>query len=195
MVTTTAPARTPAAERILAAASRLFYDEGIHSVGVEAIAGAAGVTKKTLYDRFGSKDRIIEQYLRDRDQLWRGWLTAYVERHATAPAEKLLATFDALGAWMRERNPRGCAFVNAHAEIVDPEHPASKAITEQKLWVLDYLIDLADELDVADPVALGQDLTLLFEGATVTYSLGIDDDAAARARRMAQTRIEAAKVG
>ncbi|WP_016700389.1 helix-turn-helix domain-containing protein, partial [Actinoalloteichus spitiensis] len=66
---------TPGARAVLAAASELFYDQGIHAVGVDAIAARAGVTKKTLYDRFGSKERLVVEYLAQRDQRWRAFLT------------------------------------------------------------------------------------------------------------------------
>src|SRR5215203_765493 len=66
--------KTPAADRILWAASEMFYREGIRAVGVDAIAAEAGVTKKTLYEKFGSKDRLIAAYLRARDERWRSWL-------------------------------------------------------------------------------------------------------------------------
>jgi AcrR family transcriptional regulator len=73
---------TPGARRILDVASELFYAHGIHAVGVDTIAAESGVTKRTLYDRFGSKDELVAAYLRARDERWRARVTAAVEAFA-----------------------------------------------------------------------------------------------------------------
>lgn len=176
---------TPAAKRILATASGLFYQQGINAVGVEAVAEAAGVTKKTLYDRFGSKDQLIVAYLRDRDRHWREWLRSYVEHHATTSRERLLATFDALAEWMRHNLPRGCAFVNAHAELADTDHPARTVIAEHKHSVRHYLASLARDAGLPDPERVADDLAILLEGVTVTQSLRVVPQAAEHAKRLA----------
>ena len=176
---------TPAAKRILATASGLFYEQGINAIGVEAVAEAAGVTKKTLYDRFGSKDQLIVAYLRDRDQQYREWLGSYLERHATTPREKLLRTFDALAEWMRHNHPRGCAFVNAHAELAVTDHPARTVIAEHKRWVSDYLASLARDADLPEPERIADELAILLEGVTVAQSLHVVPQAAERAKRLA----------
>jgi AcrR family transcriptional regulator len=115
-------ALTPAGERILEAASELFYNRGLHAVGVELIAETAGTTKKTLYDRFGSKDALIARYLQRRAERWQAFVLGHLAEHALAPGtERVLALFDALDRWMSEHR-RGCAFVNAQAELTDPDH-------------------------------------------------------------------------
>ena len=68
--TSTATHLTPRARRILEVASRLFYLHGIHAVGVDTIAAESGVTKRTLYDRFGSKDALVTAYLQERHDTW-----------------------------------------------------------------------------------------------------------------------------
>lgn len=175
---------TPAGRRILDAAAALFYDEGLHAVGVDTIARSAGVTKKTLYDCFGSKDALIAAYLRERDERWRDRLTRTVEK-AGDPRARVLATFDALGAWMRKENPRGCAFVNAFAELPDPGHPGHQVAAEQKTWLLRYLTGLARDAGVPDPESLGRRLLLLHEGATIAYGTGVLPGAAKEAREAA----------
>ena len=107
------PDLTPAAGRILDAAAELFYLHGIHAVGVDTIAAASGVTKRTLYDRFGSKDVLVATYLRARHVAWWARLD---ERLEVAPAPRALAVFDAYA----EDAPsveRGCAFLNAAGEL------------------------------------------------------------------------------
>src|SRR4051794_31997772 len=104
MSTTDAPRRvpmTPAARRALAAAGRLFYERGIHAVGVDLIAAQAGVTKKTLYDRFGSKDQIVVEYLADRDERWRARLAERLDA-CPSPRGRVLAVFDVSREWMDE---------------------------------------------------------------------------------------------
>ncbi|KUL36930.1 TetR family transcriptional regulator [Streptomyces sp. NRRL F-4489] len=180
---------TPAAVKVLETASTLFYEKGIRAIGVEAIAEGAGVTKKTLYDRFGSKDELIVAYLRARDELWRDTLVRYVAEQARTPQEKLLATFGALRDWMRERNPRGCAFVNAHVEL-PADHPGQDVAREQKSWLLGYLTDLAAEAGCAEPGHLADQLLILHEGAGIAHSLQSVPRAMERAQEMAVLLIE-----
>ncbi|MFI5526701.1 TetR/AcrR family transcriptional regulator [Streptomyces platensis] len=179
---------TPAGVKILETASRLFYEQGIRAIGVEAIAEAAGVTKKTLYDRFGSKEDLILAYLRARDGLWRSTLVKHVNEQDGTPEHKLLATFGALRKWMRERNPRGCAFVNAYVELPE-DHPGQEVAREQKAWLLAYLEDLATEAHAEDPEALGSQLLILHEGACIANSMRSVEQAAERAEQMAAVLI------
>jgi AcrR family transcriptional regulator len=109
------PALTPAGLRVLDAATELFYRRGIHAVGVELIAERAGVTKKTLYDRFGSKDALVAQYLRRRGGRWQRFLLDRLDQRPHG-ADRALAVFDAAAEW-HARSQRGCAFVNAYAEL------------------------------------------------------------------------------
>ncbi|TDC71212.1 TetR/AcrR family transcriptional regulator [Actinomadura sp. GC306] len=171
---------TPAARRVLKVASELFYDRGIGSVGMELIAAEAGVTKKTVYDRFGSKEALILAYLRTRDERWRGFLTG---RLADVPdaRERVLATFDALGEWLETESARGCSMVNATAELPDPEHPVHAVAAAQKAWIRDLYADLTGDADGPLP----DQLLMLHEGAVVAFSVGGVRDAAAKARAAA----------
>jgi AcrR family transcriptional regulator len=181
--------RTPAADRILWAASEMFYREGIRAVGVDAIAAEADVTKKTLYEKFGSKDGLVVAYLRARDERWRAWLRGVVERQGGSARERLLSTFDALGEWMERENPRGCGFVNAAAELPHADHPARTVVMEQKRWLRGYLAELAAEGGAEDPEDLAERLLILHEGATVAYSLEMATDAAQKAKQTAVTLV------
>jgi AcrR family transcriptional regulator len=174
---------TPAARRVLAAAARLFYERGIHAVGVDLIAAEAGVTKKTLYDRFGSKEQIVVEYLADRDERWRAFLTERLDAARPEPGEQVLAVFDASREWAAELSPKGCSMVNAHAEISDPAHPV---ITGQKQWMLALFTRLASDIAPERADALARALMLLHEGALVAHGLGIFPDAIAHAREQAR---------
>ncbi|MFE5817179.1 TetR/AcrR family transcriptional regulator [Streptomyces sp. NPDC056479] len=180
---------TRAARRILEAAERLFYERGIHAVGVDLIAAEAGVTKKTLYDRFGSKERIVVEYLTGRDERWRAFLARYLDDHLdpvpATPRARVLAVFDASRAWSAEYGSKGCSMVNAHAEISDPAHPAFPVIAGQKEWMLSLFTRLAGDLDPDAADRLGRTLMLLHEGALVAHGLKVFPDPIAHARDQA----------
>ncbi|MFJ9207672.1 TetR/AcrR family transcriptional regulator [Streptomyces sp. NPDC102264] len=204
---------TPGARRALEAASRLFYAHGIHAVGVDLIAAEAGVTKKTLYDRFGSKDQLVVEYLAARDERWRVFLAERLEAVSPGPddvrppgVERVLAVFDASRAWMEANSPRGCSMVNAHAEIDDRGHPAYTVIAGQKSWMLELFTRLAREAEAPTEAQaeagsgngngtknrprkagqLGRTLMLLHEGALVAHGLRIFPDALGEAREQAR---------
>ncbi|TFD59935.1 TetR/AcrR family transcriptional regulator [Cryobacterium suzukii] len=164
---------TPAARRVLDAASALFYERGIHAVGVDTIALAAGVTKKTLYDRFGSKEALVVSYLQHRDARWREHLTGHLARVPEPGIERVLAVFDAATSWSGENGPKGCSAINARAEIGDGHdgHPVFPEITRQKVWLLDLFTELCGEAGNADPATMAQRMMLLYEGAIVTVGM------------------------
>ncbi|MGY1455572.1 TetR/AcrR family transcriptional regulator [Streptomyces sp. SS8] len=193
MGTAEAPRRitmTPAARRVLEAAARLFYERGIHAVGVDLIAAEAGVTKKTLYDRFGSKEQIVVEYLADRDERWRAFLTERLDAAGPDPRARVLAVFDATEAWAAELSPRGCSMVNAHAEISDPGHPAHPVITGQKQWMFALFTLLSADIAPGRAGGLARTLMLLHEGALVAHGLDIFPDAAASAREQVRALLE-----
>ncbi|MEB8336825.1 TetR/AcrR family transcriptional regulator [Streptomyces endophyticus] len=187
------PDLTPAARKVLETASRLFYERGIHAVGVDLIAAEAGVTKKTLYDRFGSKERIVVDYLATRDARWRAYLAHHHDDAELSPTDRVLAVFDASQEWMGANSGKGCSMVNAHAEISDPAHPAYAVITGQKRWMLELFTRLAGDVAPDSARELGRSLMLLHEGALVSDGLDVFPDAFGRARRMAAFLLSAAK--
>ncbi|MER6193748.1 TetR/AcrR family transcriptional regulator [Streptomyces cyaneofuscatus] len=186
---------TPAARRALAAAERLFYERGIHAVGVDLIAAEAGVTKKTLYDRFGSKEQIVVEYLAHRDERWRAFLAERLDAAEPAPAERLLTVFDASRAWSSENSPKGCSMVNAHAEISDPAHPAHAIITGQKQWMLALFTRLAEDIAPDGAERLARSLMLLHEGALVAHGLNVFPGPFTHAREEARALLATAGRG
>ena len=120
---------TPAGRRILNAAGELFYTQGINAIGVDTIARTAGVTKKTLYDRFGSKEALVAAYLTDRRQRWQAWLEDCLE--PLSPADRPLGVFDSLHSWLEQAPRRGCAFVNAAAELATSGQDREVVIAEK----------------------------------------------------------------
>ena len=170
---------TPAGERLLAAASELFYDRGIRAVGVDLVAEVAGTTKKTLYDRFGSKDELVALYLRRRARQWQAFLAARLGR--SSGTERVLAVFDALAEWLQEQD-RGCAFVNAYAELGGTDHPGVAVVQADKAYMRALFVRLSREAGVDDPERVGTHLHLLYEGATVAVTAGGQEDALPAAR-------------
>ncbi|WP_415973765.1 TetR/AcrR family transcriptional regulator [Rhodococcus sp. 077-4] len=183
---------TPAAERILTVASELFYARGIRAVGVDLIAEEAGTTKKTLYDRFGSKDGLVQRYLTRRYGLWCDHVTQYVESLEPGDA-RILGVYDALDVWMRN-NHRGCGFVNAFAEFGGTDSPVLEIIESEKAWTRSLFARLATEAGYPDADDLGTRLSLLHEGAVVMGTAGGRADAIVVARGVASDLLAALAV-
>jgi AcrR family transcriptional regulator len=176
------PPLTEAGTRLLDAASSLFYDRGVRAVGVDLIAETAGTTKKTLYDRFGSKDALVALYLLRRAHRWREHLRARLD--APGGEHPVLVVFDALEAWM-DGGRRGCAFVNAYAELGDREHPAVPVIRAEKSWMRALFDTLTGD------AAVGAHVHLIYEGALVVLTAGADPRAAEDARRAVRVALAA----
>ena len=184
------PARLSARDRLLAAADALFYEEGVNTVGIDRVIEQAGVAKASLYSAFGSKDELIRAYLAAR-------LEARQERVAQAladcetPRERLLAVYDVLGELFAEPGYRGCAFMNASAEA-RPGSAAEAVSRESRAWTRELFRDLAREAGADDPARLAEQLVLLYDGATVSARMDRNAGAAAAARAVAATLIDAA---
>lgn len=183
---------TPKARAVLDAASGLFYAQGIHAVGVDTIAERAGVTKKTLYDRFGSKERLVVEYLTERDRRWSAFLAERLKVVGDDPRARLRAVFDASEQWAEEHSGKGCSMINAHAEISDPAHPAYAVIVGQKRWMLELFTEIVSAAGVTEPSESARTIMLLHEGALVTAGMRVIDDAYAHARESALGLLDAA---
>jgi AcrR family transcriptional regulator len=172
---------TPVGARLLESACRLFYERGIRAVGVELIAEDAGTTKKTLYDRFGSKDALVVLYLRRRAERWQDVVLGRLAEQPPTGADRVLAVFDALDGWLSEQW-RGCAFVNAYAEVGGTDHPALPVVRAEKAWMRALFTALVQQTGAPDAERLGAQLHLLYEGAIVSLTAGGQDDAVVAAR-------------
>ncbi|WP_017609304.1 TetR/AcrR family transcriptional regulator [Nocardiopsis xinjiangensis] len=181
---------TPGARRILDTAAELFYENGITAVGVDLIAARSGVTKRTLYNRFGSKDTLVASYLSERDRRWRALVMRYVDAR-TAAAERLLAPFEALREWSSQ-NPRGCAFINALAELPEPGHPAHRIALEEKRWLRDLFARSAGRAGAEHPGELAARLFCLHEGALAMQATAPGLDGAHIATGLAHDVVRAA---
>lgn len=173
------------AERILAAADRLFYTKGIRAVGVDTVAAEAGVSKRTLYNHYPSKDALIAAYLTARF------------RHiapSDAPArEQILANFDRLERMIADGSFRGCPYVNAVTELGDPKHPAAQIALQFKEQRRQWLRSLLERMGVKHPDPLATQLQILAEGVLATALVRGDPAVARSARAAAEVLLDAAR--
>jgi AcrR family transcriptional regulator len=191
MAAKAAPTKTMASarERLLAAASELFYDEGVHTVGIDRIIERAGVAKASLYNTFGSKDALVRAYLEGRHALQVERITRYLARYSD-PRERLLGVFEAQGQLFADPTFRGCAFVSASAE--SPGELVEQATTEYRGWVRALLTGLAREVGVAAPETLGRQLHMIYDGSSLSARMDHDPSASVAARTAAETLLDAA---
>jgi AcrR family transcriptional regulator len=163
-------------ERILETADRLFYSRGIRAVGVDTIAAEIGISKRTLYNHFPSKDELIAAYLAGR----------FVQPPPSdnPPVDQILGTFDRLERGFASKGFRGCPFVNAVAELGAEDKSIKKiaiAFKEsRRLWFRDLLL----RLDVSDAEGLATQLVLLVDGS-IAQDLVRNDPSMARAAKEA----------
>jgi AcrR family transcriptional regulator len=181
----------PAKQRILDTANVLFYDDGIRAVGVDRLISESSVTKATFYKHYGSKDRLIGDYVDNRHRKAAEDLADLVELHRD-PESVLRALQNEISSQISSPEFRGCAFINAAAEFSDPMHPVRRSVVAHREWfvgVLEHLLrgmghplsgDAADELMLArdgamtggyagDPIAastaLGRSFDRVIRGA------------------------------
>jgi len=167
-------------ERILSTADRLFYSQGIRAIGVDTVAAEIGISKRTLYNYFPSKDELVIAYLTRR----------YVVPKPTddPPLDQILAGFDRLERWLANESFRGCPFVNAVTELGDGVAKIAADVKEQRrLWFKELLT----RLNATDADGLATQLAILIEGA-ISAALVRRDPALARAAKTAATVLMAA---
>jgi AcrR family transcriptional regulator len=174
-------------ERILETADRLFYLQGIRAVGVDTIAAEIGISKRTLYNHFPSKDELIKAYLARRFR--------QVPASEKPPAEQILGTFDSLERRFGSKGFRGCPFVNAVTELGTEDQAVRKIAIAFKESRRVWFRDLLQQLDVADADGIATQLQLLVDGAIATDLVRNDPSVARAAKETARVLLENAGVG
>lgn len=180
---------TPTRTALLDAACQLFYQNGIHGTSIDSILEQAGVARQSLYQHFTSKDGLIAEFLKLRDERWRAAMRERMAR-ASTPRAQLLAAFDYLAEWFAEPNFRGCAFINTAVEYSDARHPYHLAAAEHKRLMAEDLHLICQQASLRDTPEVAAQLALLMEGAIVTEFIAPGSHAAERARRMAATLLQ-----
>lgn len=179
-----------ARQRILNAASELFYCEGINATGVDRIASRASVSKRTLYQHFPSKATLVEEYLRHLQKDIGEVETASPGMSSSRARARLLALFELSDAG--DGRMRGCPFHNAAVEAAGAMPGVEHIVHLQKRDHIDGLTRLAREAGAADPDMLGNQIALLYEGAS-GLSTSLNDPAPwALARASAEALIDQA---
>jgi AcrR family transcriptional regulator len=162
--------------RILHAADRLFYDHGLHAVGVERVIAEAGVTRVTFYRHFPSKTHLIEAYLRYRADRMRERIAALHTAADANPHATLDAIADTLVSDRALGGFRGCEFVNAAAEFAEDGHPARAVTVDQRSWLMDITSESLEQLGHPRPRRLARQLLMLRTGAAVASDLDDPED-------------------
>jgi AcrR family transcriptional regulator len=183
--------RASARERLLAAAGELFYEEGVHTVGIDRVIERAGVAKATLYNAFGSKDELIRAYLEARHAATRERMMRELAARCQTPRQRLLGVFEVQGLSFAQPGFRGCAFISASAEA-RPGSTVEEVADEYRSWVRSLFLDLAQEAGATDPERLARQLVLLYDGAGISAWMDRDPTAAAAARTVAEALLDAA---
>lgn len=157
-------------DQIIDAAQRCFYERGITATGVDTIAAEAGVSKRTLYNHFGSKDDLVLAYIELRERRWR---TILDERLAAVadPVDRIMVYFDAYFDLPDGEDFRGCAFINAAAEISDSDSQALACLRASKERVRREIEALVREARIPDSEGVATALVLLLEGGIALYGV------------------------
>lgn len=159
-----------ARERLLSTASRLFYAEGLHAVGIDRIIATAGVTRATMYRHFPSKDDLVVAYLTRGDEAIRARVGA-ARADSESTDEAVLAVARFVADDIQGPGFRGCAFLNAAAEFPDPAHPVHQAVLRHRAWFLSTMIELFSGTGKPDPGPAGRHFVMLRDGAMTAGSL------------------------
>jgi AcrR family transcriptional regulator len=180
-----------ARERLLAAANELFYAEGVQTVGIDRVIERAGVARGSLYNVFGSKEELVAAYLASRHDGTTGRLTKAMERFDD-PRQKILAVFDAQAQLFAQPDFNGCAFIAASTEA-RPGSLVEAAADQFRAWIRGMFTDLAERAGASDPVSLGRQLQLVYDGAGLAARMDRSDPGIAQpARDAAQALLDAA---
>jgi AcrR family transcriptional regulator len=166
VIDTPAPTqRAPwAKSKILETANELFYGDGIRTVGVDRLISESAVTKATFYKHYGSKDRLIVQYVRYRDKSTRDRVHAVVDGH-TEPEVALRELMAQVSDEISHPDFRGCAFLNAASEYPDPTHPVRLVVAEHRDWYTGVLTSLLADMGHPMPGDAADELMLACDGA------------------------------
>jgi AcrR family transcriptional regulator len=180
-------------DRILDAATRLFYQKGIEVVGVNPVIDEADVAPMTLYRQFVSKDRLVAAALEQWSTNWLHSINDRIDRAGDDPQRRFDALWDALEDWFATDGFRGSFVTNAAIELRSkPDHPAHKVVLAHRMAVEHLLEDLAKLAGASDPANLAAQLQVLVDGAITVAAADRRPGVAADVRALATTALAAA---
>jgi AcrR family transcriptional regulator len=178
-------------ENILATATRLFETRGIQSSGIDTIIAEAGIAKATLYKHFPSKNILITAYLRDKSDRFYDWLNTKLVSKKADSIDILILLCELVEQWIQTPEFHGLPFHIAAVEFPEPDHPINQYSAVLAVELQGYLSKIATKAGAKNPEALGQQLTIIFEGAALVERLSPRSGAANRAKNAAVTLIRA----
>lgn len=182
---------TDTREKILSTAEQLIYQNGIHATGMDLLVKTSGVARKSIYRYFATKDDVAAAALNERDERWMHWFRTESDKGET-PSDRILNMFTVLRGWFESDGFRGCAFINTAGEVGDPNDPVRQIAKRHKQQLLEYTLELTEQLNIEQPAALARQLLILMEGAiTMSYVMG-DSSAADSAKDVAKLLLEQA---
>jgi len=187
MTTTTTDTR----DKILATAEQLIYQHGIHATGMDLLVKTSGVSRKSIYRYFATKDEVAAAALNVRDVRWMAWFSSESDK-AETPQARILKMFDVLTGWFESEGFRGCAFINTAGETGDAEDPIRLIAKLHKQKLLDYTHSLCEQLPIDRPETLARQLLILMDGAIILARVMGDFRAADSAKDIAQLLLEQA---
>jgi AcrR family transcriptional regulator len=156
-----------ARERVLQAASELFYREGILASGVDRLIAQANVAKATFYRHFPSKEALVLAWLRGHDARWIDSVVPELERRANTPLQQLVAFWDVVGDWLEHRDFEGCPFLNTLVEIRDPDAAARREVDSYLEEVEAYFRRTVEAVGATDPAESARQLRDILMGLFV----------------------------
>ena len=177
--------------RVAQLAGDLFHEHGITATGVEALSKAAGISKRTLYERFGSKDALIAAAFTAYDLPVFERFTKPAER-ATTPRGQIEQLFAELEAAIASPEFRGCPFANASSEVADPDHPVHAVVRGHKDRFRRWLLSRAREAGAADPALLARQLMIVYDGIQGEALIQRSAKPARDGRRLVKSLLDAA---
>jgi AcrR family transcriptional regulator len=173
-----------ARNRLLRTASDIFYREGIHGVGVDAVLDRAAVTRSTFYRHFPSKEALVVAYINAADQAVRNGLeTASAAQTEAGPQAGLLTLTDLMGTAICRPGFRGCPFINAAAEYPDPGSTVHQAVLEHRNWLKATVVTALQQAGHPEPERAARCFIMLRDGAMVAGYLNDPDEAAQTLRQ------------
>lgn len=182
-------------EHLIDIAAALFNRLGYHAAGVDQVIAEAGIAKTTLYRHFKSKEDLIVAVLKRVDDQFRADMRDSVDKPGRSPEQKLLATFDFLENWFKDKSFYGCPFISAAGEYGERLSPVFREAALHKRLMIAYFEELARAAGLGAPQRLAEEINLLHEGAIAVAHITGDPHAAKRAKAVAARLIEDAGGG
>jgi len=178
-------------ERLIQVAHDLIMKHGLAAVGVEQVIGRAGVSKTTFYNHFESKEDLIVQVMKWRDQWMRETVRPLLrERAGDAPRAQLLAVFDLLDEVFGSHGFGGCIFIRASGLYPMPHDPVHLVTAQHKRNVVAWIRELAAYAGARDPAAFADEMAIVIAGAYALSQMDSTKHVAAIAKRLGNELID-----